>query len=110
MAEKTVPLRELFDIALKKQNHKVHKPKKRKQWTNKSGFYKVQKMKCKACRQGFTWAYRVQTSNGEHKISRTDLLRLKKDITDMGLKWFVIDEEKAKKTAKESNHELDILR
>lgn len=110
MVEKTVPLRELFDTALKKQNYQVHKHKKRKKWTTKSGFYKVQKKECKKCKQGFTWTYRVTTPNGDHTISRTDLLRLKKDITDIGLEWFVIDEERAKKTAKESHHKLDILR
>lgn len=106
----TVPLQKLFDDALKKSKYHVHKPKKRTKWSNKSGFYKVQKVKCKDCKQGFTWAYRIATSNGEHRITRTDILRLKKDVKDMGLDWFVIDEKRALKTAKETHHLLDTLR
>lgn len=106
----TVPLRKLFDETLKKSKYHVHKPKKRKKWNNKSGFYKVQKSKCKGCKQGFIWTYRIITNDGEHRISRTDILRLKKDIQDMGLKWFVVDEKKALKTAKETHYSLDMLR
>ena len=109
----TVPLRKLFDDALSKQNHIVHsnhKKRKRNKWNNKTGFFRLQKVKCKNCKQGFTWIYRIISKDGDHRISRTDLLRLRKDIKDMGFEWFVVNEEKAAKTAKEANHKLSILR
>ena len=109
----TVPLRKLFDDALSKQDrivHPNHKRKKRKRQTNQSGFFRVYKVKCRYCKQGFTWIYRIMSEHGGHRISRTDLLRLKKDIKDMGFEWFVIDEKKATKTAKEAHHELSMLR
>lgn len=111
--KKTVSLRKLFDDALLKQNYVVHpnnKRKKRTKWNNQSGFYRVQKVKCRDCKQGFTWIYRITSEDGDHKISRTDLLRLKKDIKDMGFEWFVIDEKKATKTAKEAHRKLSTLR
>ena len=107
----TVSLRELFDDALKKQDYRIHPVKrKRKYNNNKSGFFKVQKTKCRGCKQGFTWSYRVPTQDGEHKISRVNILRLKKDIQDMGLPWYVTDEKKALKTAEETHYSLDTLR
>ena len=108
-----VPLRKLFDDALSKQNYMVHpnhKKKKRTKWNNQSGFFRVQKAKCRDCKQGFTWIYRIMSEDGDHRISRTDLLRLKKDIKDMGLPWYVINEERASKTAKETHYSLDTLR
>lgn len=109
----TVQLRKLFDDALSKQNYVVHpnhKKKKRTKWNNQSGFFRVQKVKCGDCKQGFTWVYRIMSEDGEHRISRTDLLRLRKDIKDMGFEWFVVNETKAAKTAKEANHKLSTLR
>ena len=108
--ETTIPLQELFDDALKRCKYHIHKPKKRTKWKNKSGFYKVQKVKCSGCKQGYTWVYRVTTKDKEHRIARTNILRLKKDIQDMGLDWFVVDEKRALKTAKETHYKLDTLR
>ena len=45
----TVPLRKLFDDALSKQNHIVHsnhKKRQRNKWNNKTGFFRLQKVKC----------------------------------------------------------------
>lgn len=109
--EKTVSLRKLFDEAFKKQNYRVNKVKRKKRYnSNKSGFFRVQKTTCRDCKNGFIWSYRVQAQDDEHKISRVDILRLKKDIQDMGLPWYVIDEKKARKTAREAHYSLDKLR
>lgn len=108
--KKTVSLRKLFDEAIAKQRRTKPVKRKKKYNNNKSGFFKVQKNKCKSCKQGFTWVYRVSTEDGEHKICRTNILRLRKDIKDMGLPWYVINEERASKTAKETHYSLDTLR
>ena len=108
--EKKVNLGVLFNQAMQGQ-FRVHKKNPpRKKWNNQSGFYRVQKIKCRHCKQGHTWLYRIRTSNGEHRITRTNLLRLKNDIEEMGFKWFITDEENAKKTAKETHLTLDTLR
>lgn len=107
---KTVPLKQLFQEALKKNRRIVNKPKKRKKQNTSSGFYRVQKVKCERCKQGFTWSYRVVTKKGDHKITRTSLLKLKKDIKDMGFEWYVVDEKRANQTAKNTNINLDLLR
>lgn len=110
--ENTVNLGDLFKQALKKQSYIVHPNKKkgRKRWSNQSGFYRVQKIKCQKCKNGYTWGYCISTTKSKHKITRTDILKLKKDIQDMGFGWFVVDEEKALKTAKKTKYPLDVLR
>ena len=105
----TVPLKQLFQEALKKHPRTTCKTKNRKKQNTNSGFYRVQKVKCERCKQGFTWSYRIVTKNGDHKITRTSLLKLKKDIKDMGFEWYIVDEKRARQTAKKAHINLDLL-
>ena len=67
---------------------------------NKTGFFRVTQEKNKGCKKGFIWVYSYYTKRGERqsRISSTSLHRLKERVLAKGLEWFIIDEEKAKRS------------
>lgn len=67
---------------------------------NTTGFYKVTKRKDNSCKQGFIWCYRYGVNSQRKYILSTDLNKLKKKVLEQGLKWQIIDEEKAKQSLK----------
>lgn len=74
-----------------KRSLELNNPKKIA--TTNSGFYKVSKVKCNKCKQGFTWAY-----YGKRTIRATDLCNLRDKVLKEGYEWKIIDEVKAKKS------------
>lgn len=65
---------------------------------NTTGFYRVSTINCSTCKQSFIWIYRFITDNTQQSISSVDLKKLEKKVKDAGLEWFIIDQEKAKKS------------
>ena len=108
--EAKVNLGTLFKEAMKREQKRIGTRRIPREWNNQSGFFKVTKIKCKGCKKGYTWLYRISTPNGEHRITRTDLLKLKNDVKSMGFRWYITDEQKAQETAKKANLSLDVLR
>lgn len=104
----TVLLKDLFDEAIKKapKNYRPRGPGKR----NKTGFIRLYKYKCPGCAQGFIWRYKIKTKTDQYHLSRTDLLRLKQDVIELGLTWGINDMEKALETIKDTPYTIDQLK
>ena len=56
-----------------------------------TGIYRVSKMKCKRCKQGFTWTYRYYKNGVRHHISSIDLDTLKEKVLSLELEWKVLN-------------------
>ena len=69
------------------------RPRKRKRI---SGIYRVSKMPCPKCLQGFTWQYMKRSGGNTIYFSSVDLNILKEKVLDAGEDWIIVDEEKAK--------------
>ena len=65
---------------------------------NTTGFLHVCKHKCSTCKQGFRWCYQYSVDGKQKPITSVDIFKLRDKVIARGLKWEVIDEEKAKKT------------
>ena len=59
---------------------------------NKSGFFRVHKMKSKTYKQGFTWVYRWTEDRKVHRIFSIDLDKLEERVKAKGLEWYKLDE------------------
>ena len=74
---------------------------------NKTGFYRVSTLKRKDCKQGFIWCYLYPLKNGKQKqLVAVNLLTLKNKVLKKGLRWDVIDEEKAVSLCKEYKYDF----
>ena len=74
--------------------------KKMSKTKTSSGFFRVFKKDTNQFKQGYCWIYSYY-KEGEKKqtqISSIDLLKLKQKVLSKGLEWFIIDEEKAKRS------------
>ena len=69
------------------------RPRKRKRI---SGIYRVSKMPCPRCLQGFTWQYMKRSGGNTINFSSVDLNILKEKVLEAGEDWIIVDEEKAK--------------
>lgn len=85
------------------QNLKDLNTNKAKHPRNKTGYYRVHKEN-----RGiyFTWNYSYNENNKKIQIRRLDLNELKEEILDKGLKWEIIDKEKAEISNKENKLQL----
>lgn len=58
---------------------------------NTSGYFRVSKLKCKKCKQGFTWAYWYM-ENGKHRvIQSTSIEKLEAKVKAKGLLWMKLE-------------------
>lgn len=65
---------------------------------NSSGILRVSKEKNKSCKQGFTWRYRYRDENGNfHRLSNTNLNKLKQMVLEKGLEWIELDKVEVEK-------------
>ena len=70
---------------------------------NTTGYYHVYKDKNSKFVQGYLWRYHYHGEQGKKKtIRKWNLNELKKEVLARGLKWEVIDEEKAKLSDEEN--------
>lgn len=61
--------------------------------TNTTGFFRVDKLKCSDCKNGFTYRYRYYDDDGKHRsIISVDLEKLEKKVKQKGLPWFKLEE------------------
>ncbi|MBE6492865.1 MAG: hypothetical protein E7Z82_08015 [Methanobrevibacter sp.] len=72
-----------------------------------TGFFRVNKHKDKTCLKGFRYVYRYYEGDKRKEISSVDILRLKENVIKKGLKWAVVEEDKAEITLKESNEKVE---
>lgn len=64
---------------------------------NTTGVFRVCKTPKKDSIQGFTWLYQYYDENGVRRnLSSVDLKTLEEKVKSKGLKWIIIDEDKAK--------------
>lgn len=76
---------------------------------NNSGIYKVDINKNKEVVQGFVFRYRYIKKDGKESfLSSVSLLKLKEKVLKNGFDWIIIDEEKAKISAKLCGLDKDI--
>ena len=76
-------------------------------WQNTTGYFRVSKIKCESCDDGFSWAYDYDEENNKRKrLKSVDINKLEKKVKSFGLEWFIIDQEKAENT-KRINEELN---
>lgn len=67
-----------------------------------TGFYLVSIAKCPKCKTPVLYRYQYQDKDGKRKkISSIDLDKLEQRVKARGLKWEIVDKEKANKTKKE---------
>lgn len=67
-----------------------------------TGFYLVSIAKCPKCKTSILYRYQYQDKDGKRKkISSIDLDKLEQRVKARGLRWEIIDKEKAEKTRKE---------
>lgn len=67
-----------------------------------TGFYLVSTAQCTQCKSPIIYRYQYPDKNGKRKkISSIDLDKLEQRVKARGLRWEVIDKEKAEKTRKE---------
>ena len=59
---------------------------------NKSGFFRVHKMKSNQYKQGFTWVYKWIENRKVHRIFSVDLDKLEEKVKAKGLEWYKLDE------------------
>ena len=72
------------------------------QEANKTGFYRVTKVKQKKYKKGFSWLYRYYNENNEQKsFSSTNLKKLKEKVLSNNLEWKIINEKYAKQSLRE---------
>lgn len=70
------------------EQHKINLSKS----TNTSGYFRVSKMGCKECKQGFRWRY-MYYENGKHKkITSVSLEKLEEKVKAKGLEWFKFED------------------
>jgi len=74
---------------------------------NPTGFFRVNKSKDETCLKGFRYVYRYYEGDKRKELSSVDILRLKEKVIDKGLKWTIVDEDKAEFTLKESNEKVE---
>lgn len=84
------------------QNLKDLNTPKAKYPRNKTGYYNVYKEKINTGIQDYTWIYSYIEHGKKVQIRRWDLNELREEILNSGLKWEIIDEEKAKISDKEN--------
>ena len=78
--------------------------------TNNSGFYNVSRVKTKNKKKHkLMWQYRIHNKIIKDKITAPSLQLLKIRVLDKGYLWGIVDLEKAKKSAKQSNVDLKYL-
>lgn len=65
---------------------------------NKYGLLNVTLTKNKSYLTGYLWGYHYIQEGIPRTITRTDLIKLRKEVENRGLEWKVIDLEKAKKS------------
>lgn len=65
---------------------------------NKYGLLNVTLSKNKSYLTGYIWGYKYIQEGIPRTITRTDLIKLRKEVENRGLEWKVIDLEKAKKS------------
>ena len=58
---------------------------------NTTGYFRVSKIKCKECKQGYTWRYRYSTKDGRKVLESTDINKLKQKVLENGLPWKQLD-------------------
>lgn len=73
---------------------------------NTTGYYHVSKEIDHKSSQGYQWKYHYKINNTPKKIRRWNLDELKKEVLKRGLKWEVLDEEKAKLSDEENQKSL----
>lgn len=67
-----------------------------------TGFYLVSTAQCAQCKSPIMYRYQYQDKDGKRKkISSIDLDKLEQRVKACGLRWEIIDKEKAEKTRKE---------
>lgn len=69
---------------------------------NTTGFYRVCKIQDKKMKKGFRWLYSYSNKNQKKRITATNLEILEKKVKKKNLKWYIINEQNAKKSLKEN--------
>lgn len=112
MTEKKVLLKDLFNEAKKK--HKKFRSSSKKTFVKEvdTGFFRVRKIYCQACKKKFTYRYKYfDIDKGKDKIiTCVDFKGLKNKVQLKGLEWKVDEYNKARKTAKEVGFPLKDLK
>lgn len=75
------------------KKHKLKSLLKMSNKRNTTGYFRVNKYKCKDVNQGFTWRYQYVNEEGKSKsITSVDITKLEKKVKDKGLPWIKLDE------------------
>lgn len=75
---------------LKKRNRKqnIKNQIKQSKKQNSSGYFRVTKYKCETCKKGFAYVYQYYDANNKkQRITRADISKLEKAVTEKGLPW-----------------------
>lgn len=105
MATELVPLKVLFDNATKKYGRLSVSSKKETNGTKingKTGLFRVIKVTCVSCKQGFMYQYTAYENKKQTRFTSTKILDLKRKVLDEGFEWRVIDNHYAHEIAKEN--------
>ena len=66
---------------------------KRSKTLNRSGYFRVMKIKKDGAKHGFTWLYTYYDENGKRKrITSVDLKKLEEKVKAKGLEWYKLEE------------------
>ena len=77
-----------------KNNARIH--------NNKTGFFRLNKNKSLAKKQGFIWRYKYKDGDKYKTISRTNLTELYEYVLKKGLPWYITDQKLAMKSIEEN--------
>lgn len=103
-------LEKYFGIKRNNQEEKELTSIRQSQTKTSTGFYRISLHKCSGCLKGFRWIYNYKASKKQKEISRVNLSKLKEAVLQKGLKWQVVDEEKAKQTCKKYGYNYKDLK
>lgn len=77
---------------------------------NNSGFFRVSIYHTDRAKQGFKWRYMYMNKNKRKSKIGTTLIKLKNNVIQDNLPWYVLDEEKAKRTCKKYGYNYEDLK
>lgn len=111
MSKKTIPLKDLFKSAIKKNlTPAMKKKKKKRSRKSKTGFLNVRRARCDGCQQGFIYQYKYLDKNEKKSFSSVNFLTLREKAKKRGYEWGINDFYYARKTATEVGLPLSDLK
>lgn len=74
---------------------------------NSTGFWRVSKAKKSRNKIGYEFRYSTNYSKNKKEFVNKDILKLKKVVEENGFEWKIINEDKAKRTIKQNQQDLN---